>query len=269
MVSMSTREKTITTERNEQFTSQSFSLLPFFIGGVNDSLNPCAITNLVFLSIGMFFLIFYPDKMLRLGFYFILGVFLSSFLVISGFFNAVRASALFSTGAQGFYILTGAFLIFLAWRNIHDWCLYKQTNNTASFKIKFPLSVEKTGEESEPKQKITKKPNLFIGLESRWWPFLLGLILSLLASACPEQLYVTTNFYLLFVENQRIPALASAFCYSLSFIIPLIISLVFMLVISRDKRCVEFLTKYMPTLKIFCSAIFLAIGIGLIFSFLN
>ena len=244
----------------------SFGLMPFFIGGVTDSINSCALTNLVLFLTLIWSFAPQERRMLVAGLAFILGAWGTSFLTIMGFLEKFRITGTFFLISRIFYLLLALAALMVAWLHMRDWLNFRKTNSVDSFRIKFPAFTTPLDQVVQPydltKKEILPLPGVF------WGALIIGGVMGFLGSICPEQIYITAGLYALGVQGQPIVAVFSAFIYSLSFALPLFFFLVlsFWAVCSAKFRAA--LNGSISTWKIICSAIFFAIGFGLIFTFL-
>ena len=253
-------------DRKQPTSLFSFGLMPFFIGGVTDSLNSCALTNLVLFLTLIWSFAPQERRMLVSELAFILGAWGTSFLTIMGFLEKFRMTGTFFLISRVFYLLLALVALMVAWFHMRDWLNFRKTNSVDSFRIKFPAFTTSSDQIVQPydltKKEILSLPGVF------WGALAIGGVMGFLGSICPEQLYITAGLYALSVQGQPIAAIFSALFYSLSFILPLFFFLILSFLAVRSAKFRAAFKDSISTWKIICSAVFFAIGFGLIFTFL-
>ncbi len=247
--------------------SPVYGPFPFLLGGLTDSINPCAVMAcLVFIMI-------LNNSGLKLssivinGLAFIIAVILvSSSILVGGSWNVIFASWFYQF-CRLFYIVTGLGWLFLSWWHIQDWFIFKKTRTTQDFKIKiFENEVNAT---VVSPTSIVDTENKFWRLFKGWRPaFFWGMVLSFLGSVWPSQFYVNTIIAALALQSQTTALLTSALLYGLAFSVPLFFVWFLWMFTVRSKVSVNFFLKNIGLVKAFCAGFLLATGVGLIWSFL-
>jgi len=104
-----------------------------------------------------------------------------------------------------------------------------------------------------------------------WFPFacvLAGVLSAFVMSIYPEQTYISMTVYTMNVQQQGMNAMMSLFLYSLCFVFPLVFSFLFVVLSLQSKDFLAIVQRYRAATKIICSAVFFAIGLGLMYAFL-
>ena len=251
------------TPKQTKPTLFSFGILPFVVGGFTDSINPCALTTIAFFVIVLLFFLNYRKVMLVFGGSFILGVLGTIFFLTMGWGDPVRSSAVFFLMCRIIYLIVALIALGLGTLSLRDWWFYKKTKSKNSLAMKFPV--------------ISKRlDQMLFNLSSDWkstlwFPLVCiaaGILTAFLMSIYPEQTYISMTVYTLNVQQQPIVSILSLFLYSLCFIFPLVFSFVFVILSLQSKSFLTLTQRYWAGIKIICSAVFFAVGLGLMYAFL-
>ena len=100
------------------------------MGGFTDSLNPCALTTIVFFVISLFLFLNRRKGMIIFGGCFILGVLGATFFLIMGFGDPVRSSPIFFLMCRVIYLLIALIALGLGVVSLRDWWVYKKTKSS-------------------------------------------------------------------------------------------------------------------------------------------
>ncbi len=241
----------------------SFGILPFVVGGFTDSINPCALTTIVFFVILLSFFVNHRKVMVVFGGCFILGVLGMIFLLTMGFEDPIRSSPIFFLVCRIIYLVIALVAVGLGIMNLRDWWFYKRKKPTDSIGMKFPVISQRLD------QMIVKISSDW--KNALWFPFacvLAGILSAFVMSIYPEQTYISMAVYTMNVQQQSMNAIMSLFLYSLCFVFPLVFSFIFIVLSSQSKDFLTIVGRYRSAIKMICSAVFFAIGLGLMYAFL-
>ena len=194
---------------------------------------------------------------------FILGGLATIFFLTMGLGDPVRSSSLFFLICRIIYLIIALIALGLGVVNLRDWWIYKKTKSTDSLLRKFPIVSQRL---DQMLLKISTD-----GKNMLWFPFVCiaaGIFTAFLMSIYPEQTYISMTVYALNVQQQPMISVMSLFLYSLCFIFPLVFSLVFVILSFQSKSFLTIVQRHWAAAKIICSAVFFAIGLGLIYTFL-
>lgn len=233
------------------------------VGGFTDSINPCALTTIVFFVIFLSFFANHRKGMVVFGGCFILGVLGTIFLLTMGIADPIRSSPVFFLACRIIYIVIALIALGLGIVNLRDWWILKKRKSTGPSGGKFSAIFQRFNQ-ALLKILADWKNALWFSLVC----VLAGILSAFVMSICPEQTYISMTVYTLNVQQQSMKAVMSLFLYSLCFIFPLLFLLMFVYLSSQSKSFLAIAARYGATIKIICSAIFFAIGLGLIYIFL-
>ncbi len=224
----------------------SFGILPFVAGGFTDSLNPCGLTVLIFFVTFLLFLNKERRAVVKGGCLFILGLFLSKFLMI-GPLEGIRDLAAFWTVGRFLYLWIALLALVGAGFQMRDWwvCKKSKSESGSSLKIAFPKTI----------------------LGNPLFSFGGGILLGIVGSICPEPFYLTTFLYALAMEGRLLAVISGWLMYALGFILPLVGVLLLWAGGIRSQRLRTVLEERRAMVKIVCSAVLFAVGLGLIYTF--
>ena len=233
--------------------------------GCLEGLSPCAMSTLVvfvalLLNIGNTRL-----KIFVVGSFFVAAVGGVAFYVGLGLVEPVLHATLFLITSRIVYIVISILAIGLGLLEMYDWWIYKKTRDPGRCRIKFLFFSNP----SEPKGFIAA------GNKSRFfWPALVilgvagGALFSLLASSCPSRFLTPVTLYALSTQGQRLQVVGALGLYSIGFILPLLMVFVILLGMGSN-RCRLMMGRHLPEVQMISSALFLALGVGLLLMFFS
>ena len=256
-------DNSIITPKQTKPTLFSFGILPFLVGGLTDSLNPCALTTIVFFVIVLHFFINHRKVMVVFGGSFILGVLGTIFFLTMGLGDPVRSSPLFFLMCRIIYLVIALIALGLGVVNLREWWIYKRTKSMDSFGMKFPM-ISKKFDQILHKISPDWKNALWFSLVC----VAAGILSAFVMSIYPEQTYISMTVYALNVQQQPMISILSLFLYSLCFVFPLVFLLVFVILSLRLNNFSTITQRYRAAIKIICAAVLIAVGVGLIYAFL-
>ncbi len=257
------RKKEVLLERFQSWTTGTV-----VVNGLIDGINPCAFTVLVFFMSFLAFVGYRKKQMFVLGAFFILAVFITYLLIGLGLFEFFRRLEAFSFLSKLIYLLTAILALVLGALSFYDYWVFKKTGNPEKVTLKLPEIIkrrihsvikdrtDKRSDESLAKGSILKLA--FAALSS-------GFIVSILESVCTGQLYLPTIVYVLGVEHLRLRAVLYLLLYNLMFILPLTAIFVFALLGMTSESFASIAKKHLAKIKLATAAVFLALGLALLF----
>ncbi len=233
--------------------SKSFAVISFwpaFSVGIKDGFNPCSLVSIL-----LFYMLLSRVGHTRkhiwvAGSFFILASLIVTFLSVLGGYDEALNFPGVSKGIRIIYVVLGGILSVKGIEHFLDWMRFKQGKDTQRFILKLPVFARQL--------EGVKKPNIFFLIFSSafygWFATLLGLIY-------PKNEYVFILFsHMMAGENKRF-ALASLGFYSLFFILPLVGVWWMVMRMKGNEKSDNFVSK----LKIVSSAIFLSVGLGILY----
>ncbi|TAM41646.1 hypothetical protein EPN54_01745 [bacterium] len=248
---------------------KSFVPLSVIIAGLEDGINPCAFTVIVFFISFLALQGYRKKELFLIGSAFILAVFLTYLCIGLGIFN-------FFYRFRGFWVIThlmnmiiGAASILFGVFALYDFIKFKRTGSTDGLVLQLPRPV---------KERIHKVVGFFYRKDSRgkqenFSPGLAkligsalvtGFLVSLLEAVCTGQVYLPTIAFVLKASPLKLQALGYLLLYNIMFIIPLLVIFVFALMGTTSNQFSGFLKKHLGLIKIFMAVLFFGLGVFLI-----
>ncbi len=248
---------------------KSFVPLSVIIAGLEDGINPCAFTVIVFFISFLALQGYRKRELFLIGAVFILAVFLTYLCIGLGIFN-------FFYRFRGFWVIThlvnmiiGAASILFGVFALYDFIKFKQTGSTDGLVLQLPKPV---------KERIHKVVGFFYRKDLRQEQqrpspglakliasaLVTGFLVSLLEAVCTGQVYLPTIAFVLKASSLKLQALGYLLLYNIMFIVPLVVIFVFALMGTTSAQFSGFLKKHLGIIKIFMAVLFFGLGIFLI-----
>ncbi len=248
---------------------KSFVPLSVIIAGLEDGINPCAFTVIVFFISFLALQGYRKRELFFIGAVFILAVFLTYLCIGLGIFN-------FFYRFRGFWVIThlvnmiiGAASILFGVFALYDFIKFKQTGSTDGLVLQLPKPV---------KERIHKVVGFFYRKDLRQEQqrpspglakliasaLVTGFLVSLLEAVCTGQVYLPTIAFVLKASSLKLQALGYLLLYNIMFIVPLVVIFVFALMGTTSAQFSGFLKKHLGIIKIFMAVLFFGLGIFLI-----
>jgi len=248
---------------------KSFVPLSVIIAGLEDGINPCAFTVIVFFISFLALQGYRKRELFFIGAAFILAVFLTYLCIGLGIFN-------FFYRFRGFWVIThlvniviGAASILFGVFALYDFIKFKRTGSTDGLVLQLPKPV---------KERIHKVVGFFYRKDLRQEQqrpspglakliastLVTGFLVSLLEAVCTGQVYLPTIAFVLKASPLKLQALGYLLLYNIMFIIPLVVIFVFALMGTTSAQFSGFLKKHLGIIKIFMAVLFFGLGIFLI-----
>lgn len=256
----------------------AFDLIAYFkgfvpatiiIAGLEDGINPCAFTVIVFFISFLAVQGYRRRELILIGSSFIFAVFLTYLNIGLGIFN-------FFYRFRNFWIFThllnsiiGCLSILFGILAIYDFIKFKKTGITDGLILQLPKPVKERIHKvigffyrRTPQQKQDNSlpsPNKLIASA-----FISGFLVSLLEAVCTGQVYLPTISFVLKTSTFKLQALTYLLLYNIMFVIPLIVIFVLALLGVSSRQFSEFLKRHLGLIKIFMAVLFFTLGIFLI-----
>jgi cytochrome c biogenesis protein CcdA len=222
--------------------------------GLLDGVNPCAFATIIFLLSYLQVARRTPREILAVGAAFILGVFLTYFLVGLGLTQVLgKLAALRYAGTVLNYVLA-AFALVVALLSFRDAKLAAQGQH-GEMTLQLPGMLK---ERIRSTVRSGTRATRFIAAA-----FGAGIVISLLELACTGQVYLPTILYML--RSGESGAVAHLVLYNVAFVVPLIV--VFILAWSglRSEALIRFQNQHTTLVKILTGVLFLLLAALLVF----
>jgi len=248
---------------------KSFVPASVIIAGLEDGVNPCAFTVIVFFISFLALQGYRKRELFFIGAAFIFSVFLTYLGIGLGIFSVFYRF-------RGLWIIThflnitmGSASILLGIFAIYDFIKFKKTGSTEELILQLPKPVKERihrvvgffyRKSIQEKQK-NLNPALSRLVASA---FITGFLVSLLEAICTGQVYLPTIAFVLKASTLKLQALGYLLLYNIMFIVPLIVIFVLALMGTTSSQFSAFLKKHLGLIKIFMAVLFFSLGIFLI-----
>lgn len=229
----------------------NLAVIPIFLAGLIDGINPCAFTTLLFLISTLALLGKTRKELIIIGLSYTSAIFICYFLIGLGIFNTLRVSTIYFPISQIIKYLLFAVLIILSVVSFYDFYLIK-SNRADKILLQLPKYF---------KDKIHKNIRKYRKMKGLMLSsFALGFIISLFELACTGQVYFPTIAYMLQVTNVK-KGLQLLTIYNIGFILPILI--VFGMIITgiSSKKIAGIFTKHLPQTKILLAVTFIIFAV--------
>jgi len=248
---------------------KNFVPLSIIIAGLEDGINPCAFTVIVFFISFLALQGYRKRELIFIGVAFIFSVFLTYLCIGLGIFS-------FFYRFRGFWLVThllnmviGIASIFFGIFAIYDFIKFKKTGATDQLILQLPKPIKERihkvvgffyRKSSQDKQEKSS-PGLSQLIVSA---LVTGFLVSLLEAVCTGQVYLPTITFVLKASSFKLQALGYLLLYNIMFIIPLIVIFIFALMGTTSAQFSGFLKKHLGIIKICMAILFFGLGIFLI-----
>ena len=253
------------------------------IAGLEDGINPCAFTVIVFFISFLALQGYRKRELILIGTAFIFAVFLTYLCIGLGIFN-------FFYHFRGFWIVThllnlivGVLSILFGVLAIYDFIKFKKTGSTDELVLQLPRPIKERIHKvvgffyrRSPQEKHDKAlPGLSGQAGTRFCAvpglgklvvsaLITGFLVSLLEAVCTGQVYLPTISFVLKASTFKLLALGYLLLYNIMFIIPLIVIFIFALLGTTSGQFSTFLKRHLGLIKILMAVLFFSLGIFLI-----
>ena len=201
--------------------------------------------------------------MLIVGLSFVFSVFVTYSLIGLGLFNFLYRLKGFWIFVKVFNLSVGIFSILLGSLALYDFFKFLKTKDTQGLALQLPgvikNRIHKVIGDNYRKASGSKIPRLILSA------LVTGFLVSLLEAVCTGQLYLPTIAFVLKTTTLKWQALLYLVYYNIMFILPLLAVLFLALLGVTSVQFASFLRKNLAIVKIIMAAVFLSLGIFLIF----
>jgi len=243
-------------EQNSLSPIENLKIVPVVIAGLIDSVNPCAFATIIFfITYTSMVLKKQKSEVLLIGICFIIGVFITYFLIGIGLLKFILKIRGIELVSQIMYFLVGIFAFFLSYLYARDAIAIKRGTGIGSNTIKTKLPNVLRWKIYDVITKFTTFRYLILVA------FLLGSIITAFELFCTGQIFLPTIMYITALPQYRINGIMYLLLYCLLFTTPLIvIFLLFYFGLSMDQLETFFREKIF-IIKLLASALLLTLGI--------
>jgi len=246
---------------------KNFAPAAIIIAGLQDGINPCAFTVIVFFISFLAVQGYRRRELVLIGFSFILAVFLTYLCIGLGIFNFFYRLKGFWLLSRSLNVAIGIFSLVLGVFAVYDFLKFRKTGKTDELVLQLPRAV---------KDRIHKVIGFFYRRsrgQERAHPglgklilsaFITGFLVSLLESVCTGQVYLPTISFMLRTSAFKLQALGYLLLYNIMFVIPLIIIFILALLGVSSGQFSSFLKKHLGVIKLLMAVLFFCLGIFLV-----
>lgn len=202
----------------EQRALRKLKIIPVLLAGIVDSVNPCAFATIIFfLTYLSLVLKKQRYEIFLTGIIFIVGVYLTYFLIGLGTFKAVQKLNKLLIFSKIMYVVVGILALMLSFRHFYEAILIKRRGKlvTEDIKLKLPEVIR-----SQIHKLIIKFSNLKYLL---LFVFVMAVLITVLELICTGQVYLPTIMYLVSLPEYRIRAVWYLVLYCFLFVLPLMV----------------------------------------------
>jgi len=248
---------------------KSFVPAAIIIAGLEDGINPCAFTVIVFFISFLAVQGYRRRDLIFIGSAFIFAVFLTYLCIGLGIFN-------FFYHFKGFWLIThllnliiGALSILFGILAVYDFIKFKKTGTTDELILQLPKPIKERIHKvvgffyrKNPQEKQGKSlPGLNKLILSA---LITGFLVSLLEAVCTGQMYLPTISFILKASTLKLQALGYLLLYNIMFVIPLIVIFILALLGTSSAQFSKFLKRHLGLIKILMAVLFFSLGLFLI-----
>ena len=196
---------------------KSFTLAGVLAAGLIDSINPCAISTLVFFMSLLSVARVGRARMWLAGGAFVAATFVTYVALGFGLFRVLYLVVSVRTLRHAVDAAMIAVLAVFAWLSFRDALRYRRTGNPSAVTLQLPAGLKARARDAMRRGLRTR--NLLLGGLS------IGVVVTVLESVCTGQVYVPTLVFLI-RGGQSLPAsLGYLLAYNLMFVLPLVVIL--------------------------------------------
>jgi cytochrome c biogenesis protein CcdA len=251
---------------------KSFVPLSVAVAGLEDGINPCAFTVIVFFISFLAVQGYRKRELFFIGFAFILSVFLTYLGIGLGIFNFFYRFGGVWAITHWFNLVVGLASILFGILAVYDFIEFKKTGSVERLILQLPKPIKERIHKVVGffyrKDARGKKQNTSAGLGKLLLSaFITGFLVSLLEAVCTGQVYLPTIAFVLKASPLKLQALGYLLLYNLMFIFPLVVIFILALMGITSSQFSGFLKKHLGLIKILMAILFFALGIFLLWRF--
>ncbi len=247
---------------------KSFVPLSVAAAGLQDGVNPCAFTVIVFFISFLAAQGYRKRELFFVGSAFIFSVFLTYLAIGLGVFNFFYRFGSFWALTRAFNIAVGLASLIFGAMAVYDFLKFRKSGSTEQMLLQLPKPIKENihkvigffyrrGKDRSGQGAVS----LFRLLASA---FISGFLVSLLEAVCTGQVYLPTIAFVLKSSPLKLQALTYLLLYNIMFIVPLAVIFALALAGVSSGQFAGFLKKHLGLIKIFMAVLFFALGIFLL-----
>jgi len=235
---------------------EKFGVLVILFAGLIDGVNPCAFAVLIFFITFLFTTGRKREDILKVGFFFTLGVYIAYLISGIGIFRVIQRYSIVGIFSKILYLVTAILVLIFAILSYLDYIKIKSGRGD-EITLQLPGFFKKTAREMIKKNLNTN----IITLTA----FLVAFPISIIEFLCTGQTYLPTIVYIIGVPELKAKGVFYLLIYNLMFVLPLI--LIFMGVyFGLSQRALgKAMRENVGKIKLITSIIFFILGGYLIY----
>ena len=246
---------------------KGFTPLAISFAGLQDGINPCAFTVIVFFISFLTLQGYRKREVLLIGLTFIVTVFLTYLLIGLGIFNFLYSLKSTLILSKSLTILIGVFSIILGFFALYDFIKFIISKDPQSQTLQLPGAIKKRiqalvgffyrKDKAKDSARLKAHPQIVKLILSA---VISGFLVTLLETVCTGQLYLPTITYILKATQFKSEALFYLLLYNIMFVLPLILIFMLALLGVSSAQFTVFLKKHLAMIKLFMALLFLILG---------
>lgn len=249
-----TTEELADADRRIKSRFQGLQVLPVLGAGLLDGVNPCAFGAIIFFVTFLTVVNRKRREILMVGIAFTLAVFLTYFLIGTGFLKFLQALPFIKVIARWVYIATAVLAMALGVLSISDF-FRSRKGDFGDMTLQLPDRLKKRIHkviisENEPRA----RRNIILASATT------GFLVSILEMACTGQVYLPTIIYVMGAPGLKTKAVFYLLLYNLMFILPLVAVFAVVYFGTTSEQLTGFLKKNTPLIKLLTALLFFAIA---------
>ena len=230
----------------------SFSTSVVIVGGLVDSINPCAIAGLIFFISYLAYIQRKGKEVLFIGILYSAGVFSANLMLGLWFRRILVYSQSFGMISALIHPATGALALVFATLSYRDYCRARD-GDPKEMALQLPRWAKRathTIVRMAARSEYLAALAFFVGFGITFFEFL-----------CTGQVYLPTIVYILGVEELRLRAMFYLVLYNLLFITPLVVVFVAAYLETTSKTMQDMFKRHVAGTKLAATLFFLLIGV--------
>ena len=239
----------ISIDSSKKFSS--FSIIPVFIAGLVDGINPCAFAAIVFLILTLSAAGKKGKEILIIGTSFTATVFITYFFIGLGLFTIIRQVSVYPLISRWIRLGLSVLLILFALVSLYDYFLIRKGNGRDML-LKLPKSFKNRIHDSIKVYRNTTTLTLT--------SVVVGFMVSIFELSCTGQIYFPTIAYMVKVEGGITNYLLLGI-YNGGFILPLIVVFILTYTGVNSRKIADFFNRNLSKSKLALSGVFTVLAI--------
>lgn len=193
---------------------EKFGIFVILFAGLIDGVNPCAFAVLIFFITFLLTTGRKREDILKVGFFFTLGVFIAYFVSGVGIFRVIQRYSIVGIFSRILYLVTAIIVLIFAILSYLDYLKIK-SGKGEEIALQLPGFFKKTARDIIKKNLSTS----FLSFSA----FLVAFPISIIEFLCTGQTYLPTIVYIIGVPELKIKGILYLIIYNFMFVLPLII----------------------------------------------